>query len=275
MINFTSNIQEILTIMTDPSSYVKTTPNTITSQSFGTIMTEIIKNCNHQKLTNQKIEEKDITSIIEMIQQIIPSDELKIDYSDLFDYFQKVETFQENPICNCYVRDHDKLEEYTDDDVIKSYDLFMAFHCKTCGHFDSAHKSCTKYIHTNDYYCDNCGLGKKVHTICMNYNGINTDCETCGFSWQNHQDKYDQMMIQNCEKFVPHSEWSDRCTNCIFNNKHHMYTNRFHSLNEDAKRKICDLWFSITVNFMSMTEGDRLGFYNQYDMILKMLTNPL
>lgn len=274
MNTFSSKFQEIVMIMADPSSYIRTKSSDSDTNSFLSVINTFSKKYKQQNSTNQPIEQIHIITIADVLKNIIPP-ELKVDYTDLLDYFKMIQNFQSNPVCDCYVRDHDKLEEYTDDDVVKSSDLFMAFHCKTCKHFESDHKSCSKYISTDNYYCNICGLGKSSHTICMNYNGINDDCDTCGFSWYDHQNKYDNMMIEDCGNFIPHSECSDRCANCIFNNTHHKYTPKYHLLNTVMKSKISSLWFTISVDFISMSERDRLGLYNQYYSIAKMLTNHL
>ncbi len=266
---FRSNFQEIISIMANPSSYVESNSKTSQAESFEVTMAGIVKKYNNEQ--NQQI---NLTPIIEILKNIIPA-ELKIDYSDLMDYFKKVEQFQSNPICSCYVRNHDKLEEYEDDDVVKSSELFMGFHCKTCGHFDSEHKPCSKYVDTDDYWCETCGITKSSHTICMNYDGVVDDCNSCGFSWHKHQDKYDEMKIEDCGNFVPHPEYSSRCCNCIFNDTHHKYAKKFHLLNDKAKSKVADLWFDLTADFLSMTEAERIGLYSQYYIIVKMLTSHL
>lgn len=273
MDTFSSNIQEILTIMNDPASYVESKSqlsSSSSSESFESIMFEIIR----QYKQNQHIEQNqtNFTPLIEILKKIMPS-EMKIDYSDFAEYFVKVQSLQSNPVCSCYVRNHDHLEKYSDGDIIKSSELFMGFHCKTCGHFDTGHKPCDKYVHTDDYFCQTCGLESSKHTICMNYNGINEDCNTCGFSLHEHQDKYDKMKINDCGKFIPHSECSSRCTNCIFSATHHKYSKKYHSLNSISKSQVSDLWFDITSDFISFSETERLGLYAQYYMIVQMLTN--
>lgn len=268
MDTITSNIQEILTIMTDPASYAES-KSQLSSESFEPIMFEIIKQYkqNQQTQTN-------IAPLIEMFKKIIPS-EMKIDYSDFAEYFVKVQTLQSNPVCSCYVRNHDHLKKYSDDDIIKSSELFMSFHCKTCGHFDTEHKTCHKYAHTDDYFCQTCGLERSSHSVCINYNGIVDDCNTCGFSLHKHQEKYDQMKINDCGNFIPHSVYSSRCSNCIFNKSHHTYSKKYHSLNSISKSQVSDLWFDITSDFILLSETERLRLYAQYYMIAQLLTNHL
>lgn len=263
MNTFTSNVQEIIAIMNDPASYVESKSKT----SFDSSLYEIIKKYQQNQETN-------ITAIIEILKKVIPS-ELKIDYSDLREYFVNVQRLQSNLICSCYVRNHENLEQYGDDDIVKSSELFMGFNCKTCGHFDSEHKACAKYIHTDDYWCGTCGLGKSSHTICMNYDGINDDCDGCGLSWFEHQDKYDKMKIEDCRNFIPHVKCASRCSKCIFNETHHRYTNKFHALNDEMKNKINKLWFYITTEFIKMTEPERIGLHTYYYIITKMLTSHL
>ena len=274
MNTFSSNVQEIISVMTDPTSYIEPESKSSTTESFESTIIEIIKKYNHQQNEQNKQNQTNLTLIIEILKKIIPA-ELKIDYSDLMDYFKKVEQLQSNPVCSCYVRNHDKLEDYEDDDVVKSSELFMGFHCKTCGHFESEHKVCLKYIHTDDYWCETCGVTKSSHIVCMNYDGIVDHCNSCGFSWHTHEDKYDEMKIEDCGNFTPHSEYTSRCYNCIFNETHHKYTKKYHSLNSVSKSKISDLWFHISADFISMTETERLALYSQYYMIVKMLTNSL
>jgi len=255
--------------MADPTSYVELKSKPSKTESFESTLTEII-----EKYNTQQIEQKHITPIVNALKNILPS-ELKIDYSDLMDYFVMVQKFQSNPVCSCYVRNHDKLEEYEDDDVVKSSELFMGFHCKTCGHFDSEHKACKKYVHTDDYCCETCGITKSLHTCCMNYDGIVDNCNLCGFSWHEHQNKYDGMKIEDCGNFVPHPEYTSRCSNCIFNDTHHKYTKKFHSLNDKTKSQVADLWFHITADFISMTETERMQYYNQFYMLTQIITNSL
>jgi len=269
MNTFSSNFTELMTIMANPLSYIETKPTSSKTESFESTITEIVK-----KYNNQQFDQTHITPIIEILKKIIPS-ELKIDYTDLMDYFVVVQKFQSNPICSCYVRNHDKLEEYGDDVVVKSSELFLGFHCKTCGHFNSEHTVCKKYVHAEDYWCETCGLGKSEHSICMNYNNVDDDCNTCGFSWHEHQDKYDKMKIEDCGNFVPRLNCDSRCSNCIFNQTHHRYTKKFHLLNNDAKNNVGDLFFVLTADFLSMSEVERIEMYSQYYMITQMLTNHL
>jgi hypothetical protein len=269
MNTFLSNITEIISVMADPSSYIETTSKSSKTESFESTMAGIVK-----KYNNQQIKQKHITPIIEILKKIIPT-EIKVDYSDLLDYFVKVKKFQKNSTCNCYVRNLDKLDKYTDDDVVKSSELFLGFHCKTCGHFDSEHKACKKYVHTDDYWCETCGITKSSHTVCMNYDGIVDNCNSCGFDWHEHQNKYDGMKIEDCRNFVPHSEYTSRCSNCIFNDTHHKYTKKYHSLNDKTKSQVADLWFHITVDFISMTETERMQYYNQFYMLTQIITNSL
>jgi hypothetical protein len=272
MDSFSSNFQEILTIMTDPTSYIEYKSSSESSESFESIMYEIIKQ--YKKIQQLQETQINFTPIIEIFKKIIPS-EIKIDYSDLAEYFEKVMSLSSNPVCSCYVQNHDNLEKYSDDAIIKSSELFMGFHCKTCGHFDREHKPCVKYVHTDDYYCQICGLVNSSHTICMNYDGIKDDCNTCGFSWYKHQDKYDEMKIDDCGNFSPHPACTSRCSNCIFNNTHHKFSKKFHSLNSISKDKIRDLWFDITADFIELSESDRLKVFAQYIIIDQMLTNRL
>jgi hypothetical protein len=115
----------------------------------------------------------------------------------------------------------------------------------------------------------------RSHTICMNYDGIDNDCNTCRFSWYKHQDKYDEMKIDDCGNFSPHPACTSRCSNCIFNNTHHKFSKKFHSLNSTSKDKIRDLWSDITADFIDLSETDRLKYLHQYKIIDQMLTNRL
>ena len=272
MNTFSSNFQELISIMTNPLSYIETGTKS-SSESIESSMFEIIKKYQPNNQQNQP-NQSNLEPIIELLKKIIPS-ELKIDYSDLMEYFVNVQKLQSNPVCSCYVRNHEKLEQYGDNDIVKSSELFMGFHCKTCGHFDSEHKACAKYIHTDDYWCEICGLEKSLHIICMNYDEIDDNCNLCGFSWHDHQNKCDSMKIEDCGNFIPHLECKSRCNKCIFNETHHKYSKKFHELNSKSKSKVADLWFHITADFISMTETERLALYSQYYMIAKMLTNSL
>ena len=262
-------IQEIFEIMSNPDSY--TTKHTTSTSSIESIIHNFFKN---QTSNFDKIESKHMPFVIDMLKKIMPT-ELKIDYSDLYDYFVKVEQMQSNPVCSCYLRNHDELEQYSDDDVVKSSELFMGFHCKSCGHFESEHKPCAKYVKTDDYCCDTCGLGKSQHTICTSYVGVVDDCTNCGFSWHNHQDLLDSMKVNDCGKFTPHVEYSYRCAGCIFNDTHHKYSTKFHHLNDDAKSKVADLFFELSADFISLTETERMKFYTEYYMVTRIITKCL
>ena len=111
--------------------------------------------------------------------------------------------------------------------------------------------------------------------INIHYNNVDDDCNTCGFSWHAHQDKYDQMKIEYCGNFVTHPNCDSRCSNCIFNQTHHRYTKNYHSLNNKAKSEVADLWFHITVDFLSMSEIQRIQYYNQFYMLTQIITNHL
>jgi hypothetical protein len=270
---FDTYITNIFQIMENPNSYITTDTNQL-SNKMSNILSELMST--HKiNSTQEQITEQHIPQIVNNLKNIMPLD-MNIDYSDLLDYFKTVEQFKSNSICKCYVRPYD--DEDLDDcgeEIIKSSVIFKNVQCKTCGYFESDHKVCTKYIHTDDYWCENCGLGQDLHAICMNYNGIDEDCTSCGISWRNHQDKMDTMNIDDCNNFMEHPECKNRCVNCVFNKNHHRYSKKYHLLNKNAQHQITDLWFSLTSDFISMTEEVKLKYYTGYMSINRILTKPL
>lgn len=267
---FAEQCQELLYIMTNPSSYKENSTSITKPTTNQEPMNDLLNILNSMRTTSNK--DEILQYVIDSLKKILP-DELKIDYSDFNDYFKKVESYQSNPVCDCFVKQIEQLENYSDDDVVKSSDLFMSFHCKTCGHYDSSHKVCNRFAKNENYDCDTCGLGKSVHKICGKYVGITDDCNSCGYSWYEHCDDLDEKMIHDCGNFTEHPENSSRCANCIFNETHHQYTHKFHSLNPKSKAHVSDLFFKITADFICMSEIERVCHYNIYSTLTTLLTN--
>lgn len=269
--DFASHCTEILTIMANPDSYVNNDINI--SNILDRVIYQMIQKYKNE--FNNKIEEKYISQIIETLKNIMPTD-FDIDYSDLFDYFKTYDQLQLNPICNCYVHKDDEFDNYDDNydnTPIKISNLFAGFHCNTCGHYESEHKVCTKYVSmNNNYWCQTCGLGINIHIICSNYNGIDGDCSDCGFNWHNHQDNYDQQKISDCGKFTEHPNCYLRCANCIFNKTHHGYSQKYHQLNNKTKSIITDLNLKLHLDFISMTKIEQQQYNTMLNVIMQLLT---
>jgi len=234
---------------------------------------------------------KDNNYIIAALKMIMPSD-LKIDYSDCDDYFKKYTQLIAKPICQHYSRQIENLINYSDDDTILMSELFLGFHCKTCGHFESDHITCHKYIKSTDFDCATCGMSKSSHIICIDYsihnihgctydedlidsNTDNDDCINCGLSWLDHQHKYDQLKIDDCGTFTENPNFPSHCLNCIFNRTHHSFSKKYHSLNDKSKSKIIDNFHRITSEFHTMSETDRIKSYKEYYSIIQMITSSL
>jgi hypothetical protein len=268
--SFSFAIQNMLAILDNPSSYIeqeKKSDKQSEKESFENFISEFVS-------AGNVIEKKHMPLIIETLKKIMPR-EIKIDYSDLYDYFKKSIQFKSNPICDCYTQQINQIDKYNDnDETVKSCDLFLAFHCKNCGHFESDHKVCSKYIHTEYYMCNTCGLTKSSHIVCMNYSIISDDCVNCvncGFTLRDHQYKCNQLKIEDCGKFIKDPKYDSKCANCIYNETHHRYSKKYHSLNDMAKSKISDMYFEITAKFISMNKTEQLKYYDDYHMITSML----
>ena len=255
----------IINIMSNPESYNSEQKN---KEKVDNLVSDLFLNINKKKLKS-----KDMEPIVELLKKIIPSN-LNVDYSDLLSYFKNYQKVQSKPVCKCYTENISVLDKYQDEEIIKSYDLFINFNCKKCGHFESEHKPCKKYVNTDDSYnCECCGIRKDLHTICMNYDSIDNNCNYCGFSWLEHRLKYDEMKIDDCGNFISHPENSKRCCNCIYNEIHHKYSKKYHTLNQKAKDEVADDFFVLTSEFIQMPDSEKIEVYMKYKIITKMLTN--
>lgn len=263
MNTFCLKFTNIINIMSNPESYNSEEKN---KETVDNSLPNFFLNMNKKKLKS-----KDMEPIVELLKKIIPSN-LNVDYSDLLSYFKYYQKVQSKPVCKCYTQNNSNLDKYQDVDIIKSYDLFINFNCKNCGHFESEHTTCKKYVNTDDSYnCKCCGIRKDLHTICMNYDSIDNYCNYCGFSWLEHRLKYDKMNIDDCGNFISHPENSKRCCNCIYNETHHKYSKKYHALNQKAKDKVADDFFVLTSEFIQMSDSKKIEVCMMYEIITKML----